>query len=179
MSINRPHLSAYGLRRVLVDAISRKPEGEDYRYPKVEVSEYGDEQCRYTEPGDNGVHLRPSCLIGAALAELDVTVGQLYDCEGQSAGNVLDKFFQVTTAVRNAATAAQREQDTGETWGAALDAYDRVLMNEAKHETTTVQPVKTDPWATTFDQFVKPVTPEVKPLSLIQNYYNGAVAAAL
>lgn len=82
-------------------------------------------RCEYTE--EDGA---PGCIIGLALAKLGYTGENTrtlaYGC-GLGAVQALLRLGVHDERLRAAAELAQRAQDGGEDWGAALATYHRVL----------------------------------------------------
>lgn len=76
----------------------------------------------------------PSCIVGTALVNLGFEADPRWDNglheddhENTTADVTLPKFFTVPDNVVRAARRAQITQDTGGTWGAALENYKRVV----------------------------------------------------
>ena len=98
-----------------IDAIHKvvADKGADYQYPNTE--------CRYQTVGpteESTVH----CLIGAALIEAG------HDYRGSweyCSADELTKNFGYSNEVAVAARKAQIQQDTRNSWGDALEAFDR------------------------------------------------------
>jgi hypothetical protein len=101
--------------------------GAAYTYPAVDDEVARAEgwrdntgQCQYQNAAGE-----PACLIGLALSKIDPSLVPEY-------GSVVGadhylRGYGAPQAVQLAASAAQSYQDTGETWGLALDAYERTL----------------------------------------------------
>ena len=90
-----------------------------------------DEQCFYTNPDG-----QPGCVFGHALADYDISAAS-----GERPGNfesgeaiahvLTSKAPLLSSRVIDAAYSAQIEQDIGNTWGAALADFEKVLRREA------------------------------------------------
>ena len=108
--------------------------GESWTYPSL--SDAGDSKwrnslgnCVYAFPDGS-----PACLIGLALYKIDPTI-DLVGAENRIATehddtSVMALFKELGVEDRvlyNAAASAQRRQDRGESWGSALEAYERSL----------------------------------------------------
>lgn len=95
--------------------------GEDYVYTPPE----GGRMCMYTDPDGT-----PGCIVGVALAELGYTAentDSLAYGKGGGAAYQLTLLGFVDPHVHEAANYAQRVQDTGGTWGVALNQYNRIM----------------------------------------------------
>ncbi|MGI5133207.1 hypothetical protein ACQEVB_40850 [Pseudonocardia sp. CA-107938] len=69
----------------------------------------------------------PACLFGLALTTCGVRPDELRPYEAWAVNDVLPLFIaDVSEATQCAAGEAQREQDEGQTWGAALETFRRV-----------------------------------------------------
>ena len=101
--------------------------GTDYVYQQLP---HGDEDvstyCAYVESGPEG--LRPSCLVGHFFVRLGVPLDQLnFQPNGPTYEESMPTAERVATDLNvcdDAAKilqAAQEEQDTGKTWGVALN----------------------------------------------------------
>ena len=75
--------------------------------------------CLYFDHDGN-----PSCLIGQALAKCGLTEDDV--TEGSAAFDILTKNGFGDDVAR-AAASAQEKQDSGETWGSALEAFNETL----------------------------------------------------
>jgi hypothetical protein len=97
--------------------------GADWRYP-LDDPDWTNYRgtCLYVKKDGT-----PACIIGQALAIL----GHTPPTSTKRASCVLDRWFGVTDlALRKAATSAQRLQDKGATWGEALEASEKRLVEE-------------------------------------------------
>ena len=98
-------------------------EGEDFVYVIPNQEELGSHAaCLYVHDD------KPSCLIGRVLHDLGMSLEDLSQYEGQDA-SMPAEAFGVSEHVADALTTAQFVQDTGETWGDALAAFERSLVH--------------------------------------------------
>lgn len=121
MSEKKTAITAEEARTLLVRAVEEK--GADYVYPHVDADdpEYHG-PCLYIRHG------LPDCIIGHVLYYLDVPTYAIRECEGGGAATTVKRFFPDTDAyVLNALDTAQSSQDQGETWGQALEAFDKAV----------------------------------------------------
>lgn len=102
-------------RAALQKAVDLK--GADYLYEKP----VGSVTCRYMEEG------QPSCLHATALHTLGIT--DLSQYEGLSVKVILADAGVEDDDLLVAAARSQLAQDTGKTWGAALEAFDSQFRN--------------------------------------------------
>lgn len=133
MTETKKDLSVEEVRALIVRAIEEK--GADYRYqmPTQVDRETGDEwqDCVYVANG------QPSCLVGHVLVMAGVPMLDIAPFEGTSAdatwGSLMDGTPHTyvrdddASVVAQALWAAQREQDSGKTWGEALEAFDKTV----------------------------------------------------
>lgn len=109
-------------------AVAQK--GADYVYPATEFDEHGGVsntdwraslgECRYSLPDGT-----PACIIGQAIHLIDPKYTPEHDLIADAA-TVLDSVFPgLTPPLLAAATDAQVIQDSGYTWGDALDTFRR------------------------------------------------------
>lgn len=100
-----------------------KVKGPDYVYEK-----HSDGECNYLEY-DGERPVAPSCLVGHALVYLGIPKSEIAKWEGSNVNglNLLLDEYGVPYAVRLALQAAQKEQDSGATWGDALTAFNNWL----------------------------------------------------
>lgn len=102
--------------------------GEDHVYADptgVQADAGSSAFCKYVDEDNE----RPSCLVGHVLFRAGVTISQLLDMdnsEDPAIGDVETDAFTMSPAARAVLRAAQRAQDCGSTWGAALAAAQRV-----------------------------------------------------
>lgn len=101
--------------------------GEDYVYVEPGDPEDDSYGCLYAHEGG------PSCLIAHVLTRLDVPLSELAEYEGNSAIYLAEDLLGLSNSVANVLQAAQSEQDTGGTWGEALD-YARDVAREIEKE---------------------------------------------
>lgn len=112
---------------LLIDVVDAA--GEDVVYQKIWVN--GDFKCRYA------VNERPSCLVGQALFRAGATVEtlELFDRMDLPAKNMANMEGHVTARAARVFSAAQEAQDSGKTWGVALESarvvYNRMLEEQA------------------------------------------------
>jgi hypothetical protein len=104
-----------GLRR----AVSGK--GAPYTYPSGHV-------CVYATKTSDGFD--PQCLVGYALATLGVPLRLMFELGNQAnaiflASALSEHGFDLTPRAVQLLTVAQRIQDKGRSWGAALAAVER------------------------------------------------------
>ena len=93
---------------------------EDYVYEFPD----GPFSCVYVDSENN-----PSCLIGHALIKCGVGIEFFTDTYNlESAASLLPKF-KLSKKVVRAAEEAQEAQDNAETWGDALEVFDRELQS--------------------------------------------------
>jgi hypothetical protein len=84
--------------------------------------------CLYTNRGEDPTDpYAYGCLFGQALRQLGHPVPEEF--EGRDIGMVLNKMFgwATWTGVSRAACDGQNVQDTGGTWGQALEMFERAL----------------------------------------------------
>lgn len=84
--------------------------------------------CRYvtTEAAEEGV--QAGCLIGVTLHKVGLSLNTLAVYENDPATVILQALdVGITDEARFAAGSAQRVQDPGGTWGAALARYETVM----------------------------------------------------
>ena len=105
--------------------------GEDWAYPErgSELAEQGwraeeGQECVYVLPDGS-----PACLIGLALYKIDPALVEGLEGETVSALLLLHRLGVEDVGLCGAAWDAQWAQDLGETWGNALEIYERA-MNE-------------------------------------------------
>lgn len=103
-------------REEFTKALEEVVEGkEDYVYREEH------DTCRYV------IYNEPACLIGHVMHKLNILDGVQ---EGLSAYYALKLYTDEET--RLAARAAQRKQDDGGTWGAALEKYREELAAQER-----------------------------------------------
>jgi len=98
--------------KALEDAVTLMGEGFVY------VS-YPYDMCQYEIDGE------PSCLLGHALWNLGIPMPEVNI-------NIFDLFtlyYDAPSSLSLAAREAQRDQDRGETWGAALSSFKYILAH--------------------------------------------------
>jgi len=98
--------------RAMEEAVRERGEGYCYQ------EDYDGPNCKYQVDG------QPACLIGLALDKLGVPYDESWEHNGAS--DVLGRL-RASGRVMVAAHAAQRFQDIGHPWGAALEAYKKYL----------------------------------------------------
>lgn len=98
------------------EAVAEK--GEDYRYQPAD----SEDKCLYVQGGE------PACIIGYALHRCGVQIAELarLDRACYTATSAL-RFYASDEIIAEAARVAQRCQDSGKTWGQALEAYETEL----------------------------------------------------
>jgi len=84
--------------------------------------------CVYSTPDGT-----PACIIGLALHKIDPALVPEWDTVAP-ATSVLRDAGVTDYLLRVAARAAQREQDSGKTWGEALAVYRHVLQTGEEEE---------------------------------------------
>lgn len=114
-------LTATIARAGIVSAIAEK--GADYVYPN-----WG-QGCYYSVEG------APSCIVGVALSkigdeyfktvEAEETRQHEFDGDGLPVGCI--RSIEMDSPARAALSAAQNAQDSGHSWGAALEEFDATL----------------------------------------------------
>lgn len=128
------------------DSISRalhaavRIKGEDYVY-KSPVGN-GSDQCLYTTPTG-----APSCIVGWVVAKTDPDLlRDLKDYEwsgerptSMAAGDLTAdrgsvRYVPEDDVAAEALIAAQQIQDEGMSWGAAMQAFDRIIAGEPRRE---------------------------------------------
>lgn len=96
--------------------------GEDYRYEAP-----GGGSCVYLHEGE------PSCIVGQVMSRLGVDITGWDDESWPGYASIANKVLDTTTStlppVHRALHYAQSDQDTGATWGAALEAYQTTLYS--------------------------------------------------
>ena len=101
---------------LLAKAVAKR--GEDYVYEKLDYA--SGLECRYAHRG------APSCLVGEVLFEAGITLAALVRFDRDEIGNpsalVDTDSLDIPFATAFALDRAQQAQDTGKTWGAALQA---------------------------------------------------------
>lgn len=116
-------MKAAEVRALLQRAVDEK--GADYIYN-------GDGwNCKYFDMSKDG-KLVPDCIIGHLLSYLGIT---LKDMVGEGVNTTKIRLLvergtvlsDISHPVVLALSAAQQSQDQGETWGAALQAFDREI----------------------------------------------------
>lgn len=100
--------------------------GPDFVYER-RSDIHGTPQCWYTSVRDDD-SVEPSCLVGQVLHRAGVGLIYLREREGCSASSVLDELqtdalLLTSTRTVTALAMAQKVQDNGGTWGAALQAF--------------------------------------------------------
>lgn len=131
-------------RALLVEAIEEK--GADYRYTDPDSD---GESCWYgsysgdvpfNEDSEPNPCDGPGCIVGHVLVKKGVTLEQLRPYEGEGAISVLGRLrggagnYFDGTPVERALGAAQSAQDSGETWGEALAAFDALIADLTQDE---------------------------------------------
>lgn len=118
--MNRVEITRESYRNALVNAVQLK--GAEYVYPRhsVQAGESLAMSCRYVE--EDG---QPGCIHGHAL----ISLGYRGLPEGKGIWAILGELNVSDYGLREAAEESQIAQDTGKTWGEALDEFDRVLGN--------------------------------------------------
>lgn len=94
----------------------------EYAMIEQHMDDDGFEETRYIDP------ICPSCLIGHVLAAMEIPFEQITKCEGQNAHEATDGVFH-SEIVRGALLKAQNRQDSGKTWGEAVEEFE-VYINE-------------------------------------------------
>lgn len=107
------------IRLLLQRALAEK--GEDFVY---DLGDMG--ACEYTERDDDG-RLVPSCLWGHVLVWSGVDVEELEKFEGTRVTDVPAPWSGDPVLIL-AAQASQLVQDTGNTWGQAVEAFENVVQ---------------------------------------------------
>jgi hypothetical protein len=106
-----------------------KQRGEEFVYPEdwkwTDANDYA--ICQYYLTG-----VGPACLIGVALDKLGVDVSELElkdetHVSGMDADQVLKRLGVKDQGLIDAASIAQRRQDTHVSWGESAREFDRVL----------------------------------------------------
>lgn len=99
--------------------------GEDYVYEKPDGFRF----CQYTNPDG-----KPGCIVGAALAELGYTgentpiLATPKDLSGgEPAQTVFSELGVYDRKLILAASEAQFQQDYSNSWGMALEQYDKTI----------------------------------------------------
>lgn len=90
--------------------------GSDYIYKKAERERHDDVFCRYQENGN------ASCIVGHVLDRAGVEYNPDWDHY-----DVAASALGLPEPVKMALTMAQETQDSGLTWGTALNAYKEEL----------------------------------------------------
>ena len=101
--------------------------GTDHVYQQLPYDDdHGGTYCAYVERGPEG--LRPSCLVGHFFARLGVSLDRLNFTEhtpnpidGMPTAEKVATDLNVCDDAAKILQAAQEEQDTGKTWGVALN----------------------------------------------------------
>lgn len=126
-SVNELDLAA--VREQLRLALAKK--GEEYVYEFPPVWEYDDAdrlmlvetgECQYVRD-DLPEGPAPSCLWGHVLVGMGVSIESLRVCEGTRIDEVSVTPW-ADDLIDRAARESQRRQDNGETWGAAVQAFE-------------------------------------------------------
>lgn len=120
--MNKPTITEADFTAAIEKAVDDK--GADYIYNPDLTRE-----CTYTEDGE------PSCIVGTALINLGFEANPDWDYPIQrdgflgdtAADTILPYFFDTPQNVVTAARKAQRVQDEGGTWGAALGNYKQAV----------------------------------------------------
>ncbi|MGW9170138.1 hypothetical protein [Streptomyces decoyicus] len=86
--------------------------------------------CLYVHPGKDE-SATPGCVVGQVLHRLGVPLEELSLYEGDDAASVTSAVLDTASSVYWVLFAAQWEQDSGETWGAALAAAERKVVELA------------------------------------------------
>lgn len=107
-----------GMRAAVADR------GSDWRYPTYDGTneewfQSDHETCVYSLPSGE-----PACLIGKALSKANMGVPEP---QAEDACILLMDDYRVSEFVADAASQAQAAQDTGATWGKALEVFERYL----------------------------------------------------
>lgn len=118
---NKIEITRESYRNALIEAVQLK--GADYVYPRHSVAEAESLAltCRYVE--EDG---QPGCIHGHALTYL----GYQGLPEGKGIWDILKELNVSDYYLRSAAEESQIAQDSGETWGQALEEFDLVLGHE-------------------------------------------------
>lgn len=122
-------------REQLHRAVTEK--GADYVYPRAKPGAIGSD-CLYLEyeriedDEDNGRQYIgpkcPSCLVGHVLVGLEVPFSKITIYEGENAEEASQEAF-TSDVVRAALCRAQGIQDGGDTWGAAVEAFEAYIRD--------------------------------------------------
>jgi len=96
--------------------------GRDYVYPEDKKIKYANtNMCLYFDQEDPE---KPLCFIGVALSKLGFTNDDMSYTAGAS---LVLRELGFSSLVAEAARTAQYEQDKGQTWGQAYDAFKKEL----------------------------------------------------